>query len=73
MSRDLSHIKLIPDVQKTCGPVDMGMYAILFNSNHISRNDAIACVRADKYSPYVLCIPMQQLNGLFYDEPPTKN
>lgn len=66
---DLSHVMKINDIEKYCGPVFLGTYVILFNANRISREEAIRIARADSYSPYVLVLPKEQMEGLFYDKP----
>lgn len=67
---NLSHVKKISDIPKYCGPTFMGTFTILFNSNRVTRKEAIHIAATDGYSPYVLCIPQTQLEGLFYDRAP---
>lgn len=68
---DLSHIMMIDNIPKYCGPVFMGNYVLLFNAERISKEEAIRVMRADSYSPYVLVLPEQQMQGLFRNIPQT--
>jgi len=68
--RDLSHIKMLDGIEKVCGPVSLGKYTILFNSNHITKKEAIRIAEEDSYSPYVIVLPQEQFYALFYNSTP---
>lgn len=63
--KDLSHIKMIP-ITKDYGSFETEE-VVLFNSKHVSSEDALLTVRNDMYSPNVLCIPKTQWVELFCD------
>ena len=60
---DLSHIMRM-DVVRELGPYKMDE-VVLFNSNHISQEEAFWCARAEKYNPDVLIITKEQWIQLF--------
>jgi len=67
IQRNLSHVAMFEGIEKTCGPVSLGQYNVLFNQNKIGEADAYKCAAAGVFSPYVLEIPKEQYQGLFLD------
>lgn len=64
----LDHIMAIHDIKKTCGPVNLGRYCLLFNIDKISKDEAIRILETDGYSPYVLVLAEEQWAGLFLNK-----
>lgn len=61
--KDLSHIKMV-QITKECGWTETEN-VVLFNSNHVSCEDALFTVRNDLCSPNVLCISKAQWVEMF--------
>lgn len=65
---DLSHISAIHDIPHFIGGVYEVKECLLFNDEKISEDDAIAGMKAERYSPYALVITEDQWKGLFKNQ-----
>lgn len=68
-NNSLNHIMVLDDEDCCAEDRLLAVKTILFNSNHISSEEALRIVRVGEYSPYVLAIPKEQFYGLFKDQP----
>ena len=61
----LDHVMMMDHLQHWCGPTLLGEDCLLWNSERISKGDAIRVMESGGFSPYVLVIPQVVYDGLF--------
>lgn len=61
----LDHVMMLDHLERTCGPIILGEVCLLWNSKHISQEDALRVLESGGYSPYVIVIPQANYDGVF--------
>lgn len=64
---NLDHVKLI-EFEKGYGPISMGVYIALFNSENISEKEALRVIQSDDYSPNVITMTKAQYEHIFLNK-----
>ncbi len=64
---DMTHVKVIKNMEHYSGPVKTENVCVIYNSARLTEEEARACVFYDQYSPFLIKLPAWQFELIFHN------